>query len=605
MSEFTLQARRRTLFALGALALLSLALVGRLVELQLFRHEWLVDQAKDRILYDRPLFARRGHIYDSQGRPLVVNEKGYVLWVNCWGHYDPAKCDPEVNYLVVKNCNWPMAEDLKAAVLAGKSDTCVTCARWLNPQDAERLLKLAEDGQSIGVYVEVEPKRVYTYGDLLGPVLGFLQDTKGAQFRTDEETPYTAYGGVEEAYDAKLRGTNGKISMERDPGDQPIPIVPPREVVPARDGANLRLTLDLSIQYMARKRLVEAIEQAGARRGDVLVIDPRTGAILAVVSYPSFDPNRLAECYADPDCRDLVYTNPPLTLPYEPGSTMKIVTMAIALDERLIRPDDTFECTGEAWVDGTVFHNWNWAWTGGAHGTETMAEILLHSCNVGAIHVSKKIPTETYYAYLKRLGFGQRTGVDMANEASGIMRLPDDPESNWSSVDKAVNAFGQGIDVTMIQLASAVGAVANGGDLMQPYIVAEIERGGVVTPTLPTLRAHVLHAETSRQVTEMLVAIAAIKGQNGGPLIPGYRVALKTGTASIPIPLVGGYEEHRTIASAIGYAPADDPRFLILVRIEGNSIIWGEEVAVPVFKDLAEWLLAYLQVPPDDVRAAP
>lgn len=598
MTEFTLQARRRAVFIIGLLFLMALILVGRLIDLQLFRHDWLVERATDTIWSERPLFARRGHIYDSKGRPLVVNEKSYILWVD-GRRYDPADNDPEANYLVARNCTWPKEPEVVAQVLTGQSDQYIPCARWLDPQVAQRLEEMQADYRVFGIDLSIEPKRVYTYGDLLAPVLGFLKDADDAKLRADRETPYVAFGGVEAAHDAELRGRNGTILMERDKQDQPIPIAY-HEIVPAQDGANLTLTLDLSIQYMARQRLVEAIEKAGARRGDVLIIDPRTGGILAMVSYPSFDPNDISGCFADPDCHKVMFGNPPVTLPYEPGSTMKILTMAIALEERLIRPDDTFECTGEAWVGGIAFHNWNH----GFHGTETMAEILLHSCNVGAIYVSQKIPTETYYAYMKRLGFGQLTGVDLANERAGTMRLPDDPESNWSIVDQAANAFGQAIDVTMIQLASAVGAVANGGDLMQPYIVAAVEHNGIVTPTIPTLRAHVFHAETARQVTEMLVAIAAIKGENGGPLVPGYRVALKTGTASIPIPETGGYEPHRTIASAIGYAPADAPRFLILVRIEGNSIIWGEEVAVPVFKDLTESLLAYLQVPPDEVRAA-
>lgn len=598
MSEFTLQARRRAVFVLGTLSIMALALLVRLVDLQLFRHDWLVAQAKQTIWAERTLFARRGHIVDKRGRPLVQNEKSYVLWVD-GARYDPADNAPEANYLVARHCTQPPAETA-ALVLSDQSDAYILCARWLDPRVAERLLALAEDGQLSGVDLEIEPKRVYPYAELLAPVLGYLLDDPKSEYRADQETRYVAYGGVEAAHDSELRGTDGKILMERDPANQPIPIAY-QEVHPAHDGANLTLTLDLNIQYLAQQRLLEAIEKAGARRGDVLITEPKTGRILASASYPSFDPNNISKCYADPTCQKLVSGNPPIRLHYEPGSTMKILTMAIALEERLIRPEDTFECTGEAWVGGFPFHNWNF----GAHGTETMAEILLHSCNVGAIYISQKIPSPVYYAYLTRLGFGRLTGVDMANESPGTLRLPDDPNSNWTIVDQATNSFGQGIDVTMIQLTTAVGAVANGGDVMQPYIVDAIERNGVVTPTLPIVRAHVFHPETCRQVTEMLVAIAAIKGENGGPLIPGYRVALKTGTASIPIPGEGAYEPHRTIASAIGYAPADDPRFLILVRVEGNTIIWGEEVAVPVFRALAESLLAYLHVAPGEGVGGP
>jgi cell division protein FtsI (penicillin-binding protein 3) len=201
---------------------------------------------------------------------------------------------------------------------------------------------------------------------------------------------------------------------------------------------------------------------------------------------------------------------------------------------------------------------------------------------------------------VEHLGFGRPTGVDIAAEVGGSMRTPED--EGWSPSDLAANAFGQAINVTPLQLANAVGAVANGGYLMKPFIVQSIERNGVVTETVPTIRAAVLHADVCREVTDMLVSIGAQKGQDGGPLIPGYQIALKTGTAQIPLD-GGGYDPHRTIASAIGYGPVEDPQFLILVRIEGKSVLWGAEVAVPVFREMAKFMVTYLHLPPSDGTA--
>ncbi len=587
MTEFSLQARRRTIVVLTSVAILALAMLGRLFDLQIIQHERLVARAEEDIHTKLTLHPRRGHISDRNGRPLAVNLKGYVLWIDS----DRFSGSDEARILVSELCD-RQNDVVRAALRAGyvKGQGFFLCSRWIAPDVADRLQKLIDSERLAGVTLEVEPKRYYPYGQLTAHVLGHLQDT-GDPMAT-EETAYVAHGGVEEAHDAELRGVDGWVSMQRDPQDFPIPIGS-KEVQPPLDGAQVTLTLDLNIQYLAQQLLVQRIQKDGARRGDVIVLDPRDGAILAMVSYPSYDPNDIAGCAENPECKKQLYINPPIGLHYEPGSTMKIMTMAIALEERVIRPDSSFECTGLAYVEGVPFHNWD----GGSHGHETMAEILLHSCNVGAVTVIQRIPVAAYYAHLKELGFGARSQVDLAGEAPGFVCTPDGGDL-WSPVNMATNAFGQGINVTPLQLASAVAAVANGGDLWRPYIVQAIEQNGVVTTTIPTLRGTVLHKEIAHQVTDMLVAIGEVKGTNGGPLIPGYHVALKTGTADIPIEGGGGYEPNRTIASALGYAPAEDPRFLILVRIEGNSVLYGESTAVPVVADLARFILAYMHIPP-------
>ncbi len=586
MSDFTRQARRRTVMVVAVLFLLALALLARLFDLQILRHQDLVARAQEVIWAKIPIHARRGHIFDRTGQPLVTNQKGYVLWVNA----KQFKGSREGTALVAQFCE-RQSRLVVGKIMAGEAEGFYLCSRWLEPEIAERLLAMMEDGQLYGVVLEVEPKRFYPYGRLTAHLLGYLQDS--GDLAANTETQYEAHGGLEESYDQLLRGVDGYILMERDPENFMIAIGH-REKYPPVDGAQITVTLDINIQYRAQQLLVEAIHEAEAKRGDIVVLDPRDGAILAIATYPSFDPNDIVECASNPECGDYMHVNPAIGLLYEPGSTMKIATLGIALETGVIRPDSAFECTGGVQVGDTVFHNWNY----GSHGYETMGEILLHSCNVGAVTVAMRIPAEEYYSYLDRLGFGRPTGVDLTGEVSGQVRSPD--LEGWTLVDQAANAFGQAINITPLQLANAVATVANGGDHFRPYIVKAIERDGIVTPTIPILEGRVFREETCRTVTDMLVAIGDTKGKNGGPLIPGYRVALKTGTAQIPIPGVG-YEPHRTIASAIGYAPADDPRFLILVRVEGNSVIWGEVVAVPVVGELAEYILGYWKIPPSDL----
>ena len=601
MGDFALQARRRTLFVLGGLVFLGLGLLVRLLDLQVFRRDFLVAKAQEFISVEKATLARRGHIFDTRGRVLAVNEKGYILWVR--GPDMRAGLNdlsPEAVFMLGELATWP-APATVATYLSGRGTGNIVWTRWVAQTDVDKLLKIMEvkeerlEGIELqgGVYLEIEPRRTYPYANLFGYTVGYLHGESPPDDR--EVTAYTATLGVEEQYDDLLKGTDGLMRIERDAKDFRIPIGKYEEY-PAQDGADITLTLDLNIQYQAQRLLARAIKQPDveARRGDVIVMDPRSGAILAMVSLPSFDPNQVTACANDERCRELLSVNPAIAGNYEPGSTMKILTMAIALEEAVIRPEASFECTGEVVAAGVYFHNWNQM----AHGRETMAEILLHSCNIGAATVNLRVGSEAYYRHLETLGFGQPTGVDLPGEGQGFYLIPGD--EGWSEANLATNAFGQGIAVTPLQLLATVSAVANGGNLLTPHVVRAVERNGVVTPTVPILRGRVFRQETCREVTQMLAGIGAIKGEDGGPLVPGYRVALKTGTAQIPIEGDIGYEPHRTIASAIGYAPADDPHFVILVRIEGNSVIWGEEVAVPVVRELVRYLLTYLQIPPTE-----
>ncbi len=594
MTTFARQARIRTIFVMGLLGLLSLAVVVRVAYLQTVRHDALAKEAEKQLWVTVPLHAWRGRIYDRVGRPLALNEKSYFVWLDT--RYFNGQKDPEAVAILADVANM-LDRETRLKVLRGDTDGFgeqffFPWASWVDPRKVERLQEMIADPKDplSGVILEVEPRRTYPYGDLLGPVLGWLRYTN--EPAADDLTPYDAQGGVEAYYDALLRGQDGWLRMERDPTSFMIP-VGPYERVPPQEGMHLTLTLDLNIQYLAEKLLRQAIEREDARRGEIIVTDPRDGSILAMVSYPSFDPNDLDSClegHFPPGCDTVLWNNPFVGQQYEPGSTFKILTMAIALEEHVVSLDSSFECTGTTVVGDRTITNWN----GLAHGWETMSEILLHSCNVGAVYVVQQVGPEAFYRYVRKLGFGEPTGVDMAGEISGTLRTPE--AEDWALSDLATNAYGQSIAVTPLQLVTAVGAVANGGELFRPRILKAFGQGQAITETLPVYRGRVFHQGVTRDVTAMLVEIGAIKGEDNGPLIPGYDVAIKTGTAQIPG--AGSYEPHRTVASAIGWAPAYAPRFLVLVRLEGSSVIWGESAAIPVWADMARFLLFYLQVPP-------
>ncbi len=594
MLEFSLQARRRTLAIIVLLSLLALALFGRLLEIQILRQGELIARAEAEIrgLEKFPIRARRGHIYDAQGRPLALSKKSYTLWVDGPTFDGTPAAIAEVGRLCTAQPREILAEIMARKPITGT----YCCAYFLDPTTVEGLQKAIENRELTGVTLLVEPKRYYPYGELVASTVGFVQRSNSPQTNLSGE--FHGVSGIEASCDRWLYGEDGWVSGERDPWGDPIPIGE-REEHPPTDGADITLTLDLNIQYVAYNRLVEAVQRWDARRGDIVILTPKTAAILALAVYPSADPNHPEDC-AGAACQMALYGNPPVTLYYEPGSTMKILTIAIALEEHVVGPDTVLTYTTTT-LCGIPVSNWNYQF----YPEESLSEILLHSSNIGAALVGSRIPPKIYYRYLERLGLGRPTGVELTGEEERPFRRPsENGESDtggprWTCADQVANSYGQGIAVTPLQLASAIGAVANGGNLMQPHIVQAIGRNGVITPTVPVLRERIFHPETCRNVTEMLAAVGDTKGPDGGPLIPGYRVAVKTGTSKIPIPELGRYEEYRTIASAVLYAPADDPRFLILVRIESNAgTLWGEEAAIPVAASLAEFLITYLHIPP-------
>jgi len=423
-----------------------------------------------------------------------------------------------------------------------------------------------------GLYIKTWPGRIYPHNSLAAGVLGFVTD-KGQ-----------AFYGVEREYDELLAGKPGHREVVTDVlGSLSY------EVQVARHGADLFLTLDRNVQYIVEEALAKAVEVNAAKRGAAIVMDPQTGAILAMALYPTYDPNTR-------DVDDFkIFVNWAISERYEPGSVFKIVTIGSALDAGVISTTSTYYDAGEIMVGGEVIRNSDDA----AHGETSIPDLLAYSLNVGAAHVSTKLGAFKFYEYVRRFGFNELTGVDLADEVAGQVRFPGDRE--WHESDLATNSFGQGLAITPLQMLCAVSAVANHGLLMRPHIVDRIVDGEMVTNISPKVIRQVISPEAAAQVTEMLVY--AVDTVLTTAAVPGYKVAGKSGTSEVPT--LTGYDPEETIASFAGYVPADDPQLAILVVLDRpQKEHWGLTAAAPAFREIAQRLLTLLAVPPDSGRTA-
>jgi cell division protein FtsI/penicillin-binding protein 2 len=357
-----------------------------------------------------------------------------------------------------------------------------------------------------------------------------------------------------------------------------------------RRGSDLYLTLDSEIQYLTEKTLARALEEHGAKSGSILVLNPRTGEVLAMANWPIFDPNRF---FAQDE---KLFDNQAISDQFEPGSIAKILTMAIALETGKVEPDSTYVDEGVITVGGQDFYNWDRQ----AYGLVTMTDLLGKSLNVGAARLSLAIGPTRFYAGLENFGLGSPTGIDLQGEVKGSLRKPGNAE--WHESDLATNSFGQGMAATPLQMVVAVGAVANDGIVMQPHMVTRrVDPDGTVTIFEPTALGRAISIETAQDLTRLLAD--SLERETSKALVPGYTVAGKTGTAEIPIP--GGYDPERTIATFIGYGPVDDPQFVVLIKLDQpTSSRWGSQTAAPVFSEFVSQLVVLMEIPPDDVRLA-
>lgn len=561
------QSHRRLVVLAAVFFAFSLILVGRIIYWQVVRRQELLELAELEHYQTRVIPPQRGAILDRTGSLLATDIFEYEIFATPRDVLDPRWTAEQLAPLLGRP-----PESLWA--LLDRKDLSVTLAKGIPLNVGE---KIASRGLP-GVGAIPLPQRIYPEKELACHLLGFV----GAEG--------DGFYGLEEYYDDILQGEPGSRGGERDPSGLQM-IAGYGSYVPAQEGPTLVLTLDRTIQGLIEEKLEKAIEECGGEGGTIIVTDPWTGAILAMASYPRYDPTHFYETSEE------LFVNPAISEVYEPGSVFKPVTIAAALDTGEVTPETTYNDTGSILVGGQVIANWDWR----ARGETTITGILSYSLNVGAATVSTKIGAEKFYRYVRRFGFGEPTGVDLAGEVNGIVKTPGDAQ--WHESDLGTNSFGQGIGVTPLQLVNAMAAIANGGLLMRPYLVQKIFReDGSVTEIQPVVRRRVISEETAKDLSRMLME-GVEEGVARFAKVEGYSIAAKTGTAQIPIP--GGYDPTWTMASVVGWAPADAPLFVILVKIDKpKTSPWAEAVAVPAFKELAQALFDYLSIPPDEVRLA-
>lgn len=465
-------------------------------------------------------------------------------------------------------------EQLSASWEAQPDDPYEPVAKQLNSEQAEAI----RSKQLLGVGLVRVSARTYPEPGIGGHLIGFARPG-------DDGIGHGAYG-VEGAFDETLAGKPGFMSAEKDASGRRL-ILGDGVIRDAQNGSDVVLTINRTIQHQACSELLRAVSRHGAQGGSVIILEPQTGAILAMCSVPDFDPANYGAA------QDLTLFNNPATFAqYEPGSVFKAFTMAIGIEEGKVTPKTTYEDKGVEELDGFKIKNSD----GKAYGIQTMTQVLDRSLNTGSIFVERQVGREAFRRGLERFGFGKPTGIELTPESKGNITAL----SKKGSVFAATASFGQGLSVTPIQLSAAYVALANGGRLMKPYVVDEIIRpDGTRIKTKPQEIGQAISLRASRVITGMLVS-AVLRGHGKRAGVPGYYVAGKTGTAQVPDPQGPGYLKDVTIGSFAGYAPADNPRFVMLVKIDHpRDVQFAESSAAPLFGKLASFLLTYLQVPPE------
>ena len=453
----------------------------------------------------------------------------------------------------------------------------VTLNRRVNTELKTKLEKL----NLVGLGFQQEISRFYPEGSSSAHLLGFV----GFNDYGEDQ----GYFGLEGFYNGELRGKKGFIEQEKDALGLPI-LIGTYNQREAQPGKTLKLSIDRTIQHVAEEKLKKGMDKYKAIGGSVVIMEPDTGYILAMASLPSYYPD-IASLFGYE-----LFKNPIVADAYEPGSTFKVLVMAAGINEGLVTPETICDiCDAAVPIANYKIKTWNDEYQDNA----TMTDVIIHSSNPGMVFIGRKLGIPKMIEYLNNFGFGKTTGVDLEDDYSPDLR----PEKDWKEIDLATSSFGQGLLVTPLQLVRAVGAIANGGKLMEPRLVTEITEGlerGIVakkTPVLPHVISEPISSESAKQVTQMMVK-AVEQGESKFVKPKGYSVAGKTGTAQIA--LEGSYDASKTIASFIGFAPAEKPKFVMLVRyVKPQSSIYGAETAAPTFMEIAKELFTYYNIAPD------
>lgn len=561
--------RRRLLFLLVCAGVWFGLLGGRLAHLQIFLHPQLAERARDQQRWSVELPGKRGDLVDRNGRLLATSIDEETIYAHPHLIDDPERAatalapalDASVDEVLAK-----LSRDSRYVALHRKA-----------PPDLVEATKavVREQGLHLSVGFTRESKRYYPNRTLAAHVLGFVNVDNVGQ------------AGVEYSYDELIRGEPGRWMTFRDGGNQPIDPDGLLRQEPTM-GHDLTLTLDAVIQSAAESALERTVTEHRADAGSVVVMDPRSGAILAMAAYPTFNPNRRDRALRNN------WHNRAVLHAYEPGSTFKIFTAAAALEEGVVDEYELIDCEGGRYrVANHVYRDWR-----PGFGVMPFRKVLINSSNVGMIKVGMRFRSRGFHDWLRRFGFGEPAGIDLPGEAAGLLKAPE----GWSALSQASMIFGQEIGVTPLQLTTAAAAIANGGVLVEPYVVAEARdpQGHVVEEHRPEARRRVLSTATSRRVLRVLEEVVnGSDGRGTAASISGYRIAGKTGTAQ-KIGPEGSYSQY--VSSFLGIFPASDPQLVVLVEVDNPDRArgyYGSQVAMPAFRAIAEKAIHALRIPPD------
>jgi cell division protein FtsI (penicillin-binding protein 3) len=558
------------LLGLFAFSLLLL----RLFYWQVYKGSELSIQARGQQQSGYTLSAPRGDILAADGSWLAASVEAWLVFAN------PSELSEDASSIADKLAGIFVEESEKDALLkeagrikellARNNLVWVSIKQKINSETKEKIEALGIRG----VGFERQEGRYYPEASVAAHLLGFVGKNK--------EGGDQGYSGLEGYYDMVLSGKPGYIMREKDALGLPIAVGKSREIA-AVGGVDLLTYIDKGVELNLDSKLLEGIQKYGASGGTAIVMDPKTGGIIAMSSYPSYDPQRYY------DFGDRFFVNPAISLSFEPGSVFKVLVMAAALDAGVVRPETKCDiCSGPVRINKYTIQTWNKEY----RPDSSMIEVIVNSDNVGMVFVGQKLGIEKMYDYLASFGISDKTGIDLQGEMSPVLRK----KENWGLIDLATASFGQGVAVTPIQLIRAVGAIANKGVIVHPRVVDKIIGEGWEEDIKTEPGKRVISEKAAREITSMM-AEAAQRGESKWTNIGGFRVAGKTGTAQIPI--AGHYDAEKTIASFIGFAPYDDPKFVMLVTLhEPTSSPWASETAAPLWYSIARDLFVRYGIQP-------
>ena len=574
------QYARRTQLVMLVISLISLAIILQIVRIQNSPEAAIFDERALDYQYEwRTFYPDRGEIYDRTGHLLAGNKSVYEIGVDL----NTVKDANAIAGAVSVELGMEYSQVLDSIQNPPEGLSYIVIADFVELQKALRLkdlkVKLQDEAEQgtlgglTGLEFKSHPQRSYPENSLGSNIIGFVnREGRG-------------YFGVEEKYDTLLAGNPVQVLVPTDPNKA-------SEIARVPDGTTLVLTINRDLQAASEKILDDSLAKYGAISGTIVVMDPRNGELLAMASTPRMDLNQFWEYGTVYD--NASDYNRAISMPYEPGSVVKILTMAAALDSGTVTPGTTYLDTGSILVGGAMIQNWDQA---PSWGVQDMTGCLQHSLNVCMATLSTSMGAGTFYTYMDKFGLGHLTGVDLAGEAAGRLKIPGD--SDWYAVDLGTNAFGQGVAATPVQIMMAASAIANDGRTVTPHALYAMVRDGRQYNVPAQFAGSPITEQTANTLSEMLAV--SLESEGSLALVPGYRVAGKTGTAQIPVN--GFYDDTATNASFIGWGPVDDPQFMIYVWLERPEVsIWGSETAAPVFAEIAEKTVILLDIPPDTIR---